>query len=257
MKKFQALAHAGINWESWLLLLILSLFLVLSASAATGASTVLAPRAQPSLLALAATQPDVIVDVIVQKAVKDGSIESLVTKLGGRVTKDLHIINAFAAELQAKAIPPLARAAGVRWVSLDSPVQQSAMPIDTSSLKSAFVQAVRADAVWNEAPGYLQGQGMTVAVVDSGVCNICDDLDTPDGKSRVLTELSFSSQKDARDFYGHGSLVAGIMGASSQPITWGSVNWNSVNWNSVNWNSVNWNSVNWNSVNWNSDYWGP
>ena len=89
-----------------------------------------APRAQPVLLAMAAERPNETVGVIVQKQVKDTSpstgsghgLEELVARLGGAVTKDLYIINAFAAELPAKAVPRLARAAGVRWVSLDAPV---------------------------------------------------------------------------------------------------------------------------------------
>jgi hypothetical protein len=41
------------------------------------------------------------VGVIVQKTVKDTNVEERVIQLGGVVTKDLHIINAFAAELPA------------------------------------------------------------------------------------------------------------------------------------------------------------
>ncbi|RME45262.1 MAG: hypothetical protein D6791_11205 [Chloroflexi bacterium] len=81
-----------------------------------------APHAQPILLQMAAERPTETVGVIVQKQVRDATVENLVARLGGVVTKDLHIINAFAAELPAKAIPELAQASGVRWVSLDSPM---------------------------------------------------------------------------------------------------------------------------------------
>ena len=80
------------------------------------------PRAQPVLLAMAAERPEETLRVIVQKSVQDASVEDLVPGLGGVITRDLYMINGFAAELPAKAVPALARAAGVRWVSLDAPM---------------------------------------------------------------------------------------------------------------------------------------
>ena len=84
-----------------------------------------APRAQPVLLAMAAERPDETVGVIVQKLGNGTNVEDLVARLSGVVTKDLHIINAIAAQLPAKAVPELAKAAGVRWVSFDAPVRET------------------------------------------------------------------------------------------------------------------------------------
>ena len=86
------------------------------------------PRAEPVLLELAATRPDEVVSVIVQKAIMDSSVEERVAHLGGTVTRDLHFINALAAELLAQAVLELARAEGVRWVSLDAPVTLAGYP---------------------------------------------------------------------------------------------------------------------------------
>jgi len=49
-----------------------------------------------------------------------------------------------------------------------SPVSLPTTAIQTERLRNAYNFAVRATDVWNEAPAYLQGQGVTVAVVDSG-----------------------------------------------------------------------------------------
>jgi serine protease AprX len=84
-----------------------------------------APNAQPALLQFAAQHPSSRVGVIVQKLAKNDSVEQLVTELGGVVTKDLHIINAFAADVPTSAIVTLSSASGVHWVSLDSPTHQS------------------------------------------------------------------------------------------------------------------------------------
>src|ERR1700694_2104094 len=79
-------------------------------------------RIQPGLQQFALAQPDTQVSVIVQKTVSDNRVERLTERLGGAVTKDLHIINAFAAELPASAAAELAKDSDVRWVSLDAPV---------------------------------------------------------------------------------------------------------------------------------------
>ncbi|MBI4788327.1 MAG: S8 family peptidase [Chloroflexi bacterium] len=84
-------------------------------------------RAQAVLLQIAADQPDTHVRVIVQKQTQGRSVEELVAQLGGVVVNDLSIINAFAADLPAQTIPQLARAQGVRWISLDAPVESTAL----------------------------------------------------------------------------------------------------------------------------------
>jgi serine protease AprX len=75
--------------------------------------------------------------VIVQKSVKDARVENLVARLDGTVTQDLHIINAFGAKLPGRAIAELARADGVRWVSLDAPVVESAFGTSAGSATCA------------------------------------------------------------------------------------------------------------------------
>jgi serine protease AprX len=193
--------------------LLLPTFSLGPASAAT-------PNVQPLLLELAAQQPATRVGVIVQKLVRDDSVEHLAIRLGGVVTKNLHIINAFAAELPAGAVPALAQAPGVRWVSLDAPMVKAGRAcsqcIDTSGLLDAYVQTIGATRVWNEAP-YLQGQGITVAVVDSGIANH-DDLKVTTSQNsafRVQAWAKFNSfTSSANDAYGHGTHVAGIIGGN-------------------------------------------
>ena len=85
---------------------------------------------QSYLLQLAAEAPDEVVAVVVQKQHIDDRAEQLVLASGGRITQQLPLINAFAATLAAKAIPPLAQSPAVRWVALEAPVvsQQSNLP---------------------------------------------------------------------------------------------------------------------------------
>jgi serine protease AprX len=79
-------------------------------------------RIHPVLAEIAATTPDEMVRVMVQKADNSDRAERLVEKLGGLVTKDLQLINGFAAQLPAQAAPKIAKLAAVSWVSLDAPM---------------------------------------------------------------------------------------------------------------------------------------
>jgi serine protease AprX len=101
----------------------------------------------------------------------------------------------------------------------------SSAPIDDSKLMSSYVRTVGADRVWNEGPAYLQGQGMTVAVVDSGDCQRpllrrpCNDvMDSKAGDSRVNMNVTVLYGQNGRvggpDIYGHGSLVEGVIGGN-------------------------------------------
>jgi serine protease AprX len=81
---------------------------------------------------------------------------------------------------------------------------REAMQVDR--LRNTYNQAVRAPEVWNTAPAYLQGQGLTVAVIDSGV------FKNRDLEKRVLKSVNFSAgYKNGEDRYGHGTFVAGII----------------------------------------------
>ena len=88
----------SVNWGgrvkrlNWLVVMALMLSLVMPLAAPLAQQ---AARIQPLLLQLAAQQPDQTVSVIVQKSVKDDRVEQAVNALGGNITKDLHIINAF------------------------------------------------------------------------------------------------------------------------------------------------------------------
>ncbi|MFZ1756557.1 MAG: S8 family peptidase [Caldilineaceae bacterium] len=78
---------------------------------------------------------------------------------------------------------------------------------DISNLSQAFPFAVHAPETWNEAPAYLQGQKIAVAVVDSGVGDKIEDLN-----GRRVVNVNFNhSKQDGLDQYGHGTFVASIL----------------------------------------------
>ncbi len=97
---------------------------------------------QPLLKQIALVEPDRLVRVIVQKSIQGDSLETLTAKLGGTVITDLHIINAFMAEMPAKAILELSQAKGVRWISFDAPVVKQGVSANESfQFRDDFEQA--------------------------------------------------------------------------------------------------------------------
>jgi serine protease AprX len=84
--------------------------------------------------------------------------------------------------------------------------------IDTSNLASTYLKAIGADQVWNGS-GHFKGQGVGVAVVDSGVARHSDLSDSgSDSESRVIGKGNFSSNPTVLDdANGHGSHVAGVI----------------------------------------------
>jgi serine protease AprX len=186
---------------------------ILSAAVGTSTNSTAPAHAQPELLKIATRQPHQTVNVIIQMTANSSGLEGLITRLGGKVTARLSIIRALAAEIPAQGVLQLASNPGVRWVSLDSPMQSSACSqcIDTSNLANAYISAIRADKVWNAAP-YDQGQGIGVAIIDSGV-NPNSDLYTNMGVDRQVADVRFNSDynQSPSDGYGHGTHVASIV----------------------------------------------
>jgi serine protease AprX len=184
---------------------------LLGAAPVQGAETA---KAQPVLVQLAAQDPGQRVSVIVQKVANAHGIEERVAELGGLVGRDLRIINAFAAEMRAQDAVQLSKAAGVHWVSLDAEMESSycSQCIDTSNLANAYISAIGANKIWNISP-YIQGKGIGVAVIDSGI-NPNGDLYTVMGVNRQVANVRFNSDynQSTSDGYGHGTHVASIIG---------------------------------------------
>jgi serine protease AprX len=222
-KNFERI-RSSVNWggksKRVSLLVVLALLLSLALPTLSGPAAVSDPtsRIQPLLLEMAARQPDQLISVIVQKTAEDDRGEKAVGALGGRVTFDLHIINAFAAEMTAQAATRLGNVAGVRWVSLDASLISTDCTADCltsdTNLKSVYEKAINANKVWLSTPK-RQGTDVGVAVVDAGI-NWQQDLYTKSGQNRVVANVRFNTDFNQTTFdnFGHGSHIAGIVGGN-------------------------------------------
>ena len=155
---------------------------------------------------LQSVSPDETVNVIVQfKQPLTERHHQTVVNRGGRLRAPLHAIKAGAYSMPAARLRDLANDPDVAYMSPDRSVQPY-LDLAGSATNAAL-----------EFQYGMDGSGITVAIIDSGIMDTHPDLQNPSGQSRVLYSESFnlSEGNDYFDRYGHGSHVAGIVGGDA------------------------------------------
>ena len=131
---------------------------------------------------------------------------------GGSVTRQLNVIQGFAARLPAWALEPLVLLPGVRSVTPDDamrPLASSYSP--TADVASLYSTAGITGARYMWSQGFT-GKGVDIALIDTGIAPV-EGLTTP-GKVVNGPDISFDSQfanLTYLDGYGHGTHMAGII----------------------------------------------
>jgi serine protease AprX len=129
------------------------------------------------------------------------SVLPLAALAGGRVIRALPIVDGVALDLPNAAIAALAANPRVAHVSLDR-ATVGAMERTGATIGATAVRARLA----------LDGGGVGIAVIDSGIAAWHDDLGGPAGGQRVDQFVDFTAGRaDPYDDYGHGTHVAGII----------------------------------------------
>jgi len=152
-----------------------------------------------------------VVPVIIQT---NGDIDAAsreVTRLGGMVSREFHIIPAIEATVPKSALSELGDADSVLRVSLNAAVSTTDgehrdedrrdAAGGSSWASSVFPQVVGADDVW--AAG-TDGSGVGIAILDTGL----NEDDTHDFRRRVVVRRS--ETRGDTDRLGHGTHVAGV-----------------------------------------------
>src|SRR5882672_8684010 len=122
---------------------------------------------------------------------------------GGALKARHTTLHGYSARVPASQIEALADDPEVEHVSFDSPVK--------ANLDIAY-RVVRADKALADF-GALDGRGIGVAIVDSGVANH-QDLSRPLLTPQTLEVEIVNHEAGLRDYYGHGTHVAGIVGGT-------------------------------------------
>src|SRR5580700_6651702 len=150
------------------------------------------------------------VEVIVQyKQVPQSTQEGRVQHLGARLNHRLGMVKGIALTIPVSALPALEADPEVLSVNLDHPMK---------GLDDTTDVVTGAPSAWSAG---LNGTGITVAVIDSGINDSHPDLlDSTESHSRVLYHQDFTGTANTNsnggkyDLYGHGTHVAGIIGGN-------------------------------------------
>ena len=147
---------------------------------------------------------------------------------GGRVVRDLHLIRALAVRLPAGGARRLGRVPGVRAVTPNAAMRTTAAPSasrfgswDPAALATAFDQSTRTTMVWTDNRSPTTGDGVAVAVIDTGIAGDLPDfrVSGTDPTSRVIASVVANPDATtATDLYGHGTHVAGLVGGNSRNL---------------------------------------
>ena len=125
------------------------------------------------------------------------SVEALIAAVGGRIGRRLAGISALVAEVPDTALGELAEAPAVKSISTDRQLH--------GTLERT---ALTIGARWVADNLGVDGTGVGVAIIDSGVTAAHDDL----AGNRVAQFVDFVDfQPQPHDGYGHGTHVAGII----------------------------------------------
>ncbi len=124
----------------------------------------------------------------------------LIQRVAGMSGRRLPLLGGLVAEVPDGALDALAALPGVRSVSLDRPIEGT-LERTGATIGSGWV---------HDTLGF-DGTGVGVAIIDSGVTGVHDDL----ASGRVVKFADFVNfQPSAYDDYGHGTHVAGIIAGS-------------------------------------------
>src|SRR6266851_2212886 len=165
----------------------------------TDTPAVVAAKIAPDLKGI---DPEKPVDVIVQ--FKNGTTD--LTADGATAKSDLPLIHAQLVNVKGGSLSSLASHSGVAYISLDRPVR-AAMDVSIASVKGGYAQALG-----------LDGSGIGVAVIDSGVTNI-PDLSNAGVYDVVYGQNFVVGATGTTDAFGHGEHVAGILAGSGANST--------------------------------------
>jgi|HubBroStandDraft_6_1064221.scaffolds.fasta_scaffold73361_1 serine protease AprX len=171
-------------------------FLLLTLGVAYADESKISPDLQP-LLQNPSSNVKVIVQYNTPPLLGGGLLGGVVNLLGGVVNAVFSLIPALSATLHPADILTLSNQANVAYISLD---RSLAGTLDYTA------GAVNAPAAWSAG---LDGTGIGVAIIDSGIYSH-PDLNHPNSsQSRVVYRQSFIGGNQFDDF-GHGTHVAGI-----------------------------------------------
>jgi serine protease AprX len=165
------------------------------------ASTLLTFALAPAISAPAERLVSVVIH---ERTPSTDDAETLVDRVGGRVTWPLPLIGGFAADVPAGRVSTLGADGAIRRLYVDGRIRMAAVGTeawDDIEPNLAWRKTIRL----HQVPLGIDGTGVTVALIDTGITQ------TPDLGDRVVARVDFTPGAAGDDEYGHGSHLAGVI----------------------------------------------
>jgi serine protease AprX len=200
----------------WLTAAITVALLLTTTTTPTAANSFDATKIDASFLQEILASPTSDYDVIVRSVPVDAAARRLekaaksVTNQGGSVKYGLAIVGAVSARMKGVQVLALTRDSDVDYVVKDQKLRAQFDPVlDSAKALTPGILEVSAPQVWSQLG--LTGQGVGVAIVDSGV------YPHPDLAGRIVASIDFTTESptvsstSTGDPGGHGTHVAGLV----------------------------------------------
>lgn len=151
---------------------------------------------------------------------------ALVRAAGGRPGVSLPIIDGLSAHIDAAGARRLTGDPQVRAVTPDARLQSEnwggPQPPSRWALATDVDRAAHATHLWWRT----MGQGVGVAVIDTGIAGDLPDFQDDDGQSRVVASAVVDpGATNAGDGYGHGTAVAGMIAGNGDELPRSAADW--------------------------------
>ncbi|HKP11111.1 MAG TPA: S8 family serine peptidase [Blastocatellia bacterium] len=148
--------------------------------------------------------PNAEIPVIMQAAgTPSKSLQDLMKRQGGKIKRLFTNFNAVSFSLPAGALAALAARDDVVRLSLDR----------TTQVSGHVEEATGTDQVRSYAAsptGQLDGTGIGIAILDSGIYQAHHEFLDDAGSSRIIANIDFTGEGRTDDLYGHGTHVASL-----------------------------------------------
>ncbi len=172
-------------------------------------------KLSPDLRALASSGATTRVKVIVQQNAPLGlslplGLDFLLQQLGGVVTRRLGKLGVLTASLPLNALNALAERADVRYISVDRAVGSAGHVETTTGATLVRTQTTLSLLGIPIGTTTLDGSGVGIAVLDSGVDTRHESFRDGLGLSRVDASVDFTGEGRTDDPFGHGTHVASL-----------------------------------------------
>ncbi len=150
--------------------------------------------------------------VIVQTQTPPQKTKDFLTALsrtGGTIRKSFTRINAAVVEIPAASVDSLLSRTDIKFISPDRPTQVSGHVEVTTGTSLAR-------SYGTPTTGVIDGHGIGIAVLDSGIYSAHDSLHSSTLQSRVVANVDFTGEGRTDDPYGHGAHVATLAAGNNE-----------------------------------------